>query len=93
VDFRRQRRLKRQNICSWRAVSSPFYVVSITYVAPRFGLGNAIFFVLLGQLLSAAVIDHFGLFNAAETRLNVMRVAGLLVMAGGVWLTQVASAK
>lgn len=70
-----------------------FYVVSITYVAPRFGLGNAIFFVLLGQLLSAAVIDHFGLFNAAETRLNVMRVAGLLVMAGGVWLTQVASVK
>ena len=25
-----------------------FYIVSITYVAPRFGLGNAIFFVLLG---------------------------------------------
>jgi hypothetical protein len=33
------------------------------------------------------------LFNAAETRLNAMRVAGLLVMAAGVWLTQVASAK
>ncbi len=70
-----------------------FYVVSITYVAPRFGLGNAIFFVLLGQLLSAAVIDYFGLFNAAETRLNAMRFAGQLVMAAGVWLTQFASAK
>ena len=70
-----------------------FYVVSITYVAPRFGLGNAIFFVLLGQLLSAAVIDHYGLFNAAETRLNPLRIAGLLVMGVGVWLTQIAAAR
>ena len=70
-----------------------FYIVSITYVAPRFGLGNAIFFVLLGQLLSAAVIDHFGLFNAPEARLSLLRVCGLLVMAAGIWLTQVAAAK
>src|SRR5205823_4218607 len=32
-----------------------FYVLSITWVAPRFGVGNAIFCVLLGQLISAAV--------------------------------------
>lgn len=70
-----------------------FYIVSITYVAPRFGLGNAIFFVLLWQLLSAAVIDHFGLFNAPETRMNMLRVCGLLFMMGGVWLTQMATTK
>ena len=70
-----------------------FYIVSITYVAPRFGLGNAIFFVLLGQLLSAAVIDHFGLFNAPETRMNMLRVCGLLFMVAGVWLTQMATTK
>ena len=51
-----------------------FYFVSITYVVPRFGLGNAIFVVHLGQLLSAAVIDHFGLFNAPEARLSLLRV-------------------
>ena len=39
-----------------------FYVLSITYVAPHFGVGNAIFFVLLGQMISAGLIDHFGLF-------------------------------
>lgn len=70
-----------------------FYIVSITYVAPRFGLGNAIFFVLLGQLLSAAVIDHFGLLNAPETRMNMLRVCGLLFMVAGVWLTQIATTK
>ena len=41
-----------------------FYVLSISFVAPHFGIGNAIFFVLLGQLLSAAIIDHYGLFGA-----------------------------
>lgn len=41
-----------------------FYVLTITWVAPTFGVGNAVFFVLIGQLLSAALIDHFGLFGA-----------------------------
>ena len=65
-----------------------FYIVSINYVAPRFGLGNAIFFVLLAQLLSAAVIDHFRLFDAPETRMNMLRVCGMLFMMAGVWLTK-----
>jgi bacterial/archaeal transporter family-2 protein len=30
------------------------YILSITWIAPRFGIGNAIFFALLGQLVSAA---------------------------------------
>ena len=42
-----------------------FYILSITYVAPRFGLANAILFVLLGQLVSAAVIDATGLMGSA----------------------------
>src|SRR5689334_4865835 len=34
-----------------------FYVLSVTWIAPRFGVGNAIFCVLLGQLISATAID------------------------------------
>ena len=67
-----------------------FYVLSISFVAPHFGIGNAIFFVLLGQLLSAAVIDHFGLFGAQINHLSIMRVSGILFMVFGVWLTQTA---
>ena len=36
-----------------------FYMLSVPAIAPHFGIGNAIFFVLLGQLISAAFIDHF----------------------------------
>ncbi len=65
-----------------------FYVLSITFVAPHFGIGNAVFFVLLGQLISAAAIDHFGLFGAQVTALNLTRAAGISVMVLGVWITQ-----
>ena len=65
-----------------------FYVLSISFVAPHFGIGNAIFFVLLGQLLSAAIIDHYGLFGAQINHLSMMRISGILVMVFGVWLTQ-----
>lgn len=65
-----------------------FYVLSITYIAPHFGVGNAVFFVLLGQMISAAAIDHFGLFGAQVSPLNLIRSAGLGLMALGVWVTQ-----
>lgn len=67
-----------------------FYVLSITFIAPKIGVGNAVFFVLLGQLISAALIDHFGLFGAAQASLSAMRAGGIAVMALGVWLTQMA---
>ncbi len=65
-----------------------FYVLTITYIAPVFGVGNAVFFVLLGQLLSAALIDHFGLFGARVSPVSPMRALGIAVMATGVFLTQ-----
>lgn len=65
-----------------------FYVLSITWIAPIIGLGNAVFFVLIGQMIAAAIIDHFGLFGAPVSPLNVTRASGILVMAFGVFLTQ-----
>ncbi len=65
-----------------------FYVLSVTWVAPLFGLGNAIMCVLLGQLVSAAVIDQFGLMGAMVREVTPMRAAGLALMAIGVFFTQ-----
>lgn len=65
-----------------------FYVLSVTIVAPRIGVGNAVFFVLIGQLISAAAIDHFGLFGARVSPLTLTRAAGISIMAFGVWVTQ-----
>jgi bacterial/archaeal transporter family-2 protein len=65
-----------------------FYILSITYIAPHFGVGNAVFFALLGQLVAAAAIDHFGLFGARVAPLGFTRAAGIALMAAGVALTQ-----
>lgn len=64
------------------------YILSITFIAPKFGLGNAIFFILLGQILSAAIIDHFGLFGAISQSLSYQRITGIFIMVLGIWLTQ-----
>lgn len=63
-----------------------FYVLSITWIAPHFGVGNAVFFVLLGQVVSAALIDQFGLFGAQHQTLTAARMGGLALMAGGIAL-------
>lgn len=65
-----------------------FYVLAVTIIAPRFGVGNAVFFVLLGQMVSAAVIDHFGLFGAIVRPVTLLRASGLGVMALGLVLIQ-----
>ncbi|WP_179379039.1 DMT family transporter [Jannaschia marina] len=67
-----------------------FYVLSITWIAPVFGVGNAVFFVLMGQLASAAMIDQLGLFGARQVALSPIRIGGLALMAVGLALTQFA---
>lgn len=65
-----------------------FYLLSITFVAPRFGLGNAILCVLLGQIVSSAVIDAIALMGLATREVTPMRFVGLAVMAVGIFLSQ-----
>ena len=65
-----------------------FYALSITWAGPRIGIGNAVFFVLLGQLVAAAAVDHFGLWGALPSPLTARRALGILVMALGVFLAR-----
>ena len=65
-----------------------FYMLSVTAIAPHFGIGNVIFFVLLRLLISAAFIDHFALFGSSGSALTLTRATGLALMSLGVWLTQ-----
>ena len=36
-------------LCCWAGLLVAFYVLSITCIAPHFGIGNAVFFVLSGS--------------------------------------------
>lgn len=63
-----------------------FYVLSVTWVAPQFGVGNAVAFVLLGQIISMAAIDQFGLLGAPIRAITLQRLIGLVLMSVGVLL-------
>lgn len=63
-----------------------FYILSITWVAPRFGVASSVAFVLLGQFIAMSVIDHFGFFGAQQYTLTLKRFFGLAFMAAGVFM-------
>ncbi len=65
-----------------------FYALSVTWAGPKMGIGNAVFLVLLGQIFAAALIDHFGLWGAVKSTLTPRRMAGIVVMAFGIYLAR-----
>ncbi|MAR57284.1 MAG: hypothetical protein CMM93_08885 [Rickettsiales bacterium] len=63
-----------------------FYIASITWVTPHFGISNAVFCVLLGQLIASAALDRFGLMGLPVIALSPQRIAGICLMAIGLFL-------
>jgi transporter family-2 protein len=63
-----------------------FYVLTITYLAPRLGVGTAISLIVAGQILSALAIDHFGLMRSLTVSLTPTRALGAILMIVGVFL-------
>jgi len=61
------------------------YVVMITILAPRIGVGTAIGFIVTGQSICAVIIDHFGLFNVAIRTIDATRFIGVLLITAGVY--------
>lgn len=59
-------------------------VCSINHLpCPIIGVGNAVLFILTGQLLSSAMIDHYGLFDLTVSPLTIRKSVGLgCVIAG-----------
>lgn len=70
-----------------------FYVISATMVAPHFGVANFIMFAVVSQIVGSVLIDHFGLFGAAERPVSGLRILGLLILISGLVITQFAQTK
>lgn len=63
-----------------------FYILSVTFLVPRFGIGNTIIFVVAAQVISAAVIGHLGLLNSPVSPITAQRLAGIgLIFLGVYW--------
>ena len=63
-----------------------FYVFTITFLAPRLGVGTAISLIVTGQVMAALTIDHFGLLRSLTFPLTPPRILGAALMTLGAFL-------
>lgn len=62
------------------------YVILVTILVPKIGVGTTIGLIVTGQILCAVMIDQFGLFNVTVRQIDISRAIGVLLMIAGVYL-------
>ena len=69
-----------------------FYILTVSVLAPRFGVANTILFAVTAQLVTSTIIDHFGLLGAGVRPIDLTRAGGLALVIAGLFLTQASAA-
>lgn len=64
------------------------YVTTMTVAVPKLGIGAATAFVIAGQLIAAALFDHFGVLGIHEQPLTVLRMVGICLLVAGALLVR-----
>lgn len=64
-----------------------FYVSTTIIVGPRLGAATLLSLSVLGQLVASLVIDHYGWLGFPTHPISSVRLAGALLVFGGVLLT------
>lgn len=63
-----------------------FFIFVAAFAGPRIGALLLMTLVLAGQLAMALTLDHFGWAGFREAPISLGKIAGLLLIAGGIWL-------
>ena len=58
-------------------------VFTTVLLAPKLGITAMLFFIIVGQLITAATIDHFGLIGMQIREVNITKFIGLIIVAFG----------
>lgn len=64
------------------------YVLTGVIAPAKIGFSNFLCLIVAGQLVLSVAADHFGWFGAALHPVNMGRVAGILLIIGGVVVVQ-----
>jgi transporter family-2 protein len=65
-----------------------FYVLGSIVTAPKLGAATLVALILAGQALASLAVDHFGWVGFDEQPVTLLRVLGMLLLAGGVALVR-----
>ena len=58
-------------------------VFTTVLLAPKLGITAMLFFIIVGQLITATTIDHFGLIGMPIREVNIAKFIGLIIVAFG----------
>lgn len=78
-----------RNTSLWKylgAVTGAIYVLSVITIIPILGVGFSTILLMFSQLVTAMVIDHFGLFGYPVRPFDMVRLSGVFLMALGIYL-------
>lgn len=64
------------------------FVAALAYASPRLGLASALTIAVGSQLVTALVLDRFGLLGLTAQPISLMRVGGVVLVIGGVLLVR-----
>jgi bacterial/archaeal transporter family-2 protein len=65
-----------------------FYVLGSIVTAPKLGAATLVALILAGQAIASVLVDHFGWVGFDEQPITLLRVVGILLLAGGVVLVR-----
>ncbi|MDP9500455.1 DMT family transporter [Bisgaard Taxon 45] len=58
-------------------------VFTTVLLSPKMGITNMLFFIIVGQLIAAMVIDHFGLIHMPVREVNLFKLTGIAIVGIG----------
>ena len=64
------------------------YTAAITFLSPRLGVGNTLFVIIVGQIVAALIVDHFGVMGAVTQEVSLKRIIGVSLIIIGVFLAR-----
>jgi transporter family-2 protein len=65
------------------------YLVSMTIIlAPKLGATTLMAVLVTGQLVTGLILDHYGLIGYPVREINVLRLAGVILLFAGVMLVR-----
>lgn len=64
------------------------FVVAAAYAVPKLGVATTVTLMIAGQMLLSLVLDHFGFMGMPRQPVSPARIAGVMMLIGGVLLVR-----
>ncbi|MDP9492014.1 MAG: DMT family transporter [Actinomycetota bacterium] len=65
-----------------------FYVLGSIVTAPKLGAVTLVALILAGQAIASLLVDHYGWVGFEEHPVTLLRIVGIVLLAGGVALVR-----